>query len=103
MNEPRWRTALCWGAVITFLTMPLVMFVLITVSIEVPWLHTNEHLKDFGGLRIYFQTLTALVFSLAGLHSWDKTIDRKFNGGPKDGNGGNHVAPKSDERPVKPN
>lgn len=102
MNEPRWRTVLCWGAVIAYLTVPLITYALIVISIEVPWLHTNEHLQEFKGFAGWFQTLTALVVSLAGLNSWDKTVERKFNGGPKDGGRRNDVAASSDQGTTKP-
>ena len=78
-NEPLWRTVLCWGTVITFLTLPLVCFVLEVISEEeqVTWLHFNEHLKQFNWLVPYFQSITALVFGLAGLNSFDKSRNGK--------------------------
>ena len=79
-DEPQWKTVLCWGVVIAYLTVPLVTYIMIVVSIETPWLHTNEHLKEFAGLGAWFQALTALIFGLAGLNSWDKTVYQKYNG-----------------------
>jgi ABC-type Fe3+ transport system permease subunit len=73
MNEPRWRTALCWGAVITFLTVPLLVFILHVVSDEVPSsFHFSQHLSEYKFLTPFFQSITALVFGLAGLNSFDK-------------------------------
>lgn len=72
MNEPRWRTALCWGAVITFLTLPLLVFILHLISDEVTWFHFSEHLAEYKFLTPYFQTVTGLVLGLAGLNSFDK-------------------------------
>jgi hypothetical protein len=74
MNDPLWRTVLCWGTVITFLSAPLLVFILHIVSDEVPWLHFSQHIKEYGFMVPFFQSITALVFGLAGLHSWDKRI-----------------------------
>lgn len=73
MNEPRWRTALCWGTVITFLSVPFLVFVLHVVSDEVPSsFHFSQHLAEYKFMTPFFQSITALVFGLAGLNSFDK-------------------------------
>ena len=72
MNEPRWRTVLCWGAVITFLSVPLLVFILHLISDEVSWFHFSQHLSEYKFMVPFFQSITALVFGLAGLNSWDK-------------------------------
>ena len=77
MNEPRWKTVLCWGAIVAYLTVPLITYALIVIAVEVPEFHLNEHLKDFAGLGQWFQTLTALIFGLAGLHSFDRFVEQK--------------------------
>lgn len=84
MREPLWRIVLCWGTVVTFLTLPLVVFVLHIVSDEVTWLHFSQHVTEYKFMIPFFQTITALVFGLAGLHSWDKRINGK---GRSDGDG----------------
>lgn len=73
---------LCWGSVITFFSMPIVVFGLQALSEEpwVRWSHFNEHLKEFGWLADVYKGITALVFGLAGLNSFDKR-------GVKDGRG----------------
>jgi hypothetical protein len=75
-EEPLWKTVLCWGAVITFLTMPLFLFALHVVSNEVSWLHFREHLSEYKYLGTFFQTVTALVFGLAGLNTLSPLINR---------------------------
>lgn len=81
-DEPRWKVLLCWGAVIAYLTVPMITYALIVISIETPSFHINEHLKDFAGLGQWFQALTALIFGLAGLNTWDKTV--RYNGAKKE-------------------
>lgn len=71
--DPLWRQVLCWGAVLTFLTLPLVVFVLTVLSYEIEWLHFEQHLGEYKFLIGYFQTVTALVFGLAGLNTFDRT------------------------------
>jgi hypothetical protein len=102
LNEPKWKTFLCWGVVVAYLTVPLITYALVVASIELPDWHVNEHLKDFAGLGQWFQALTALIFGLAGLNSWDKTVYQKYNGVRADAGRGNHVASASDQRAVKP-
>ena len=77
MNEPRWRTVLNWSAVITFFVSPLVVFVLHVISEEplITWFHFNEHIKEYRYLDRFYELNAALVFGLAGLHSWDKRIN----------------------------
>jgi len=82
-KEPRWRTVLNWSAVISFFTIPLVIFTLHVISDEVPWLHFEQHLQEYKYLSVFFQSVTALVFGLAGLHSFDRTMDKKFENGDK--------------------
>jgi hypothetical protein len=83
MKEPLWREVLCWGTVITFLSAPLLVFILHVLSDEVPWLHFSEHIKEYGFLVPFFQTVTALVFGLAGLHSLDKRLSNGKSNGDK--------------------
>jgi hypothetical protein len=69
--EPKWRTVLNWSAVIMFFSMPLVLFVMHLISIERGW-QVEERWAEFKGLGFVYQTITALVFGLAGLNSWDR-------------------------------
>jgi hypothetical protein len=71
-NEPKWRTALNWGAVITFFTAPLVVFILQITSQEFSWLHFQEHMSEFKWLGNFYLSVTGLVFGLAGLNSFDR-------------------------------
>ena len=76
--EPRWRTVLCWSAVIAFFTVPIVGLYLI---LAVPSVRENlEHYKFIG---TFFQSVSALVFGLSGLRSLDKYVETR-NGRPKD-------------------
>jgi hypothetical protein len=84
LNEPRWKTVLCWGTVITFLTAPLLIFALHILSDEVTWFHFSQHFNEYKWVGAFYQTITALVFGLAGLHSLDKNLEKRFNGKSKD-------------------
>jgi hypothetical protein len=75
MNEPLWKTALCWGAVITFLTAPLVVFIMQ----EGGWLRATS---EFKWLSMFYQYNTALVFGLSGLRTAERYIETK-NGKPQ--------------------
>jgi hypothetical protein len=84
LMEPRWRTMLNWVAVITFFTMPFVVFWLRFFSIQYHW-EIEKHWGEFKGLGSVFQTITALVFGLSGLRSFDKAWETKHNNNkPKD-------------------
>lgn len=76
MKDPLWRTCLNWGAVITFFTAPLLIFLLQVTSEESwnKWLNFAEHIGEFKWLAQFYASVTALVFGLAGLNSWDKRI-----------------------------
>ena len=79
-----WKTVLNWGAVITFLTLPL--FIL---SVQLyNWTHPGfmmanperiEKLREF--LAEYMRNVTILVFGLAGLRTWESI---KANGKPNE-------------------
>jgi hypothetical protein len=73
MKEPLWREVLCWGAVITFLTMPLLVFILHIISDEIPSFNFSQHISEYKFFVPFFQSITALVFALAGLNSFDRT------------------------------
>lgn len=67
MAEPRWRIILCWGTVVTFLSLPLLVF---TIAVKFPLL--IDQIREFKFLSDFFKAITALVFGLAGLDSFDK-------------------------------
>jgi hypothetical protein len=72
MKEPLWRRVLCWGAVVTFLTLPLFVFVLVFISTEFTWAHFDEHISHYKFLAPFYQSVTALIFGLAGLNTFDR-------------------------------
>jgi hypothetical protein len=76
MEEPLWRKTLCWGAVILFLTLPLRILALRIVS-DFPGLRFAESINSAKYLVPYFQSLSALVFGLAGLNTWDRRLNGK--------------------------
>jgi hypothetical protein len=78
MKEPLWRTFLCWGSVILYLTLPVLILLVRLVSDSFPEYHWSESLQQAKFIVPYFQSLTALVFGLSGLNVWDRR-----NGGPK--------------------
>ena len=76
MSDTKWRLVLCWGTVITFLTLPLGIF---TIALLHPEL--ANRIREFQFLSKFFESITALVFGLAGLRSLDKFVETK-NGKP---------------------
>ena len=72
VDEPRWRTFLCWGSVFLFLTLPISILVIRIVADTFPDSHWNESLEKAKFVVPYFQSLSALVFGLAGLNVWDR-------------------------------
>jgi len=70
--------------VVTFLTLPLVIFTLALLSQELGWMPGfHEHIRDYKFLSAFYQSVTALVFGLAGLQSIDRYAEAKHNGVPK--------------------
>jgi hypothetical protein len=71
--EPLWRKALCWGSVGIFLLLPLTIFS--ARLFQFP--NIAETINNAPFLLPYFQSVTGLVFGLAGLN----TVDRVFKNG----------------------
>jgi hypothetical protein len=71
-SEPLWRKVLCWGSVILFLTLPVLILLVRLVSDSYPDFHWSESLRQAKFMVPYFQSLTALIFGLAGLNTWDR-------------------------------
>jgi threonine/homoserine/homoserine lactone efflux protein len=74
-NEPLWRTILCWSAVIVFFALPLIVFVIQVFSGAEA---RHQMLKDFDWLGNIYRTVTALLFGLAGLNSYDKRLNGRL-------------------------
>jgi hypothetical protein len=79
-SEPRWRVVLCWGAVFTFFTVPLVGLVLLLMADF--WPNVRGHLSEYKFIGPFFQSVTALVFGLSGLRTIDHYVEVK-NGNAK--------------------
>jgi hypothetical protein len=77
VRDPLWRSVLCWGVVITYLSAPLVFFVINLNASED--LHTRL-MHGPGYLRDFYISLTGLLFSLAGLNTY-QAVSTKRNGG----------------------
>ena len=80
MSDTKWRLVLCWGTVLTFLLMPLVIFLLAFFNRDY-----EANIREFKFLGKFFESITALVFGLAGLRSVDKYVEttkKKENGKP---------------------
>jgi hypothetical protein len=75
MNEPRWKTVLCWGAVFTFFTVPIVGIGLLLLADSVPSI--RNHIAEYKFIGPFFQSVTALVFGLAGLRTVDKYVETR--------------------------
>jgi hypothetical protein len=75
---------LYWGTVITFFTLPLLVFVIHLTLIGYPEVLRGNALGHEGDFKYVFEfhrTLAALVFGLAGLHTGEiiattKRVDR---------------------------
>jgi hypothetical protein len=70
--EPVWKITLYWGTVISFFTLPLLVFAIHLMLIGYPQiLHGNApgHVGEFKYVFEFHRTLAALVFGLAGLHT----------------------------------
>jgi Na+/citrate or Na+/malate symporter len=79
-KEPLWKTVLCWGSVVTFLTAPLIIFIMHIVSDENPAVfHFSQHMQEYKFLDRFYQIIAALIFGMAGLHSWDKRLNGKVS------------------------
>ncbi len=74
MKEPYWKLALNWGAVITFLTLPLLIMVIQLYVLSHPaWIPNPEkYVEHFHHLSEFQRNLTVLVFGLAGLRTWER-------------------------------
>ena len=72
MKDTRWRLILCWGAVLTFLLLPVSVFVLVLLHPELA-----SQIREYKFLTKFFESITALVFGLAGLRSLDKYVETK--------------------------
>jgi hypothetical protein len=80
-NDPLWRQFLCWCAVLTFFSAPLAYFILSYLTYEVPTLRDLPEHGVWRDLGEWYRILAALVFGLAGLHSWDKRVEEKLQNG----------------------
>lgn len=87
-RDTRWRWLLCWGTVLTFLSLPLFILGIALLHPEM-----TAQIREFKFLPKFFESITALVFGLAGLRSVDKFIEAK-NG---NGNGKSFPKPKNPE------
>jgi hypothetical protein len=70
--DPLWRITLYWGTVISFFTLPLVVFVIHLSAIIWPEAfmgNAKGHGSEFKYVFEFHRTLAALVFGLAGLHT----------------------------------
>jgi hypothetical protein len=77
-NDPLWRTTLYWGTVVSFFTLPLLVFFIHLTLIGYPGiLHGNAaaHSGEFKYIFEFHRTLAALVFGLAGLHTGEAIVD----------------------------
>jgi ABC-type transport system involved in cytochrome bd biosynthesis fused ATPase/permease subunit len=72
-EEPLWKTVLNWGAVILFLTLPLIiMTIQLYILLSPKWMPEaakyREHFKYLGD---FLRNLAVLVFGLSGLRTWE--------------------------------
>lgn len=78
-QDPPWKRALNWGAVITFLTLPMVLLVIQVWNWTHPGFLTLVEGKDphIEYLREFMRNITILVFGLAGLRTWEQIKNGK--------------------------
>jgi hypothetical protein len=70
--DPLWRIILYWGTVISFFTLPLLVFSIHLALIGYPQIlqgNAPSHAGEFKYVFEFHRTLAALVFGLAGLHT----------------------------------
>jgi hypothetical protein len=70
--DPLWRIILYWGTVISFFTLPLLVFSIHLALIGYPGIlqgNAPGHAGEFRYVFEFHRTLAALVFGLAGLHT----------------------------------
>jgi hypothetical protein len=73
MKDPLWKIVLNWGAVIIFLTLPLVIFMFQLWNwIHPGFLQLGPNVEaNVEYLREFLRNITILVFGLAGLRTWE--------------------------------
>ena len=69
---------------ITFLTLPLVILILALIlalgAHQFGWPNFHEQIKDYKFLSGFYQSVSALIFGLAGLNSFDRYSEAKMIG-----------------------
>lgn len=83
MTTPLWKTVLAWGAVVTFLSLPLFILAVQLYNWTHPgWMIADpervDRLREFLGE--FMRNITILVLGLAGLRTWEQI---KANGNGK--------------------
>jgi hypothetical protein len=79
VKEPTWKTALNWGVVILFLTLPLIMMIIQLYILTHPtWMpKAAQYREHFSYLKNFMNTLAMLVFGLSGLRTWEQVRNGK--------------------------
>lgn len=92
-HDPYWKIALNWGAVITFFTLPLFVFIgQLTI-----WPNLEAEKEHLDYLRGFMTNITYLVFGLAGLRTWEQI---KANGN-KQPNANKEWRPSEPPKPLE--
>jgi len=97
-KEPLWKVILNWGAVSTFLVLPLsIMLLQVYANTHPGWwkwheeLTPDQRMQRFTYLYDHMRNLTILVFGLAGLRTWEHiTNGKNGNNKAKENNEGKH-------------
>ncbi len=71
MKDPLWKTVLNWGTVVTFLTLPLIVFIMQLYMRAHTGTFDTTHPEHFKYLLDFQRNITVLVFGLAGLKTWE--------------------------------
>jgi hypothetical protein len=80
--DPLWRIILYWGTVISFFTLPFLVFSIHLALIGYPQIlqgNAPSHASEFKYVFEFHRTLAALVFGLAGLHTGQAIAASKRN------------------------
>jgi hypothetical protein len=77
LKEPLWKTVLNWGAVITFLTLPLFVFAMQLYMRAHTGTFDSTKPEHFKYLFDFQRNITVLVFGLAGLRTWENITNGK--------------------------
>jgi hypothetical protein len=64
-KEPRWRTVLCWGSTLIFLSLPPIL-----LTLQILDHLTERDIEVARAIGPFYWSLAGVVSALAGLGTW---------------------------------